>query len=388
MLRRIERLDRAEHLHLLVANRLGVGADRRLHREEADDLQQVVLHDVADRARLLVELAAARDAEALGHRDLHAAHVVAVPDRLEERVAEAEEQQVLHRFLAQVVIDAEDRGLVEDAVQGAVQLARGREVAAERLLEDDPRAARAARLRQPLDDGSGRGSAESRDSEWGAARRRAPASAGRTSPGRSSRPRRSAAATTSFANAAASTPPPCSRHARARPLAELLQAPARARDADHRHVEVAAADHRLERGEDLLVGEVARRAEEDERIGASRFHPTVPSRARSRRETRCRCCRAGCSRGSDFMCRALPPPSTTYSTCERRGRASPPRRAPPRASASCPAARARAGRRSPRSSCRDGTAGARAPSAASTPSTIIAEPSPVPRPRNSMRPPR
>ena len=35
--------------------------------------EQVVLHDVAQRADRLVELAAAPDAEVLGHRDLHAA---------------------------------------------------------------------------------------------------------------------------------------------------------------------------------------------------------------------------------------------------------------------------------------------------------------------------
>ena len=57
------------------------------------------------------------DAEALGHRDLHVLDVVAVPDRLEERVGEAEVEDVLHRLLAEVVVDAEDALLGEDAVQ-------------------------------------------------------------------------------------------------------------------------------------------------------------------------------------------------------------------------------------------------------------------------------
>ena len=85
-----ERADGAEDLHLLVANRLGVGADRRLHRQEAHHLQEVVLDDVADGARLLVELAAPLHTERLGHRDLHALDVVLVPDRLEEGVGEPE----------------------------------------------------------------------------------------------------------------------------------------------------------------------------------------------------------------------------------------------------------------------------------------------------------
>ena len=71
----LERRDGLQHLHLLVADRLAVGAHRRLHREVAQHLEQVVLHDVADRARLVVELAAALDAEVLGHRDLHALDV-------------------------------------------------------------------------------------------------------------------------------------------------------------------------------------------------------------------------------------------------------------------------------------------------------------------------
>src|SRR5262249_25860750 len=54
--------------------------------------------------------------------------------------------------------------------------------------------------------------------------------------------------------------------------AELLELPARLRHADHRHVEVTTADHRLQRGKDLLVGEIARRAEENQRVGARRAH--------------------------------------------------------------------------------------------------------------------
>ena len=109
-----------------------------------DDLQQMVLHDVADRADFLVKLAAAADAEALGHRDLHVVDVVAVPDRLEERIRKAEEEQVLHRLLAEVVIDAIDGLFVETAMQRFVQFDRRGQVAAERLLDDDAGAIGAA----------------------------------------------------------------------------------------------------------------------------------------------------------------------------------------------------------------------------------------------------
>jgi hypothetical protein len=49
---------------------------------------------------------------------------------------------------------------------------------------------------------------------------------------------------------------------------ELLRIPAGLRHADDRHVEVAALDHRLQRGKDPLACEVTRRAEENEGIGS------------------------------------------------------------------------------------------------------------------------
>ena len=103
------------------------------------------------RAGLLVEAAAALHAEGLGHGDLHALHVVPVPDRLEEGVGEAEDEEVLHRLLAQVVVDAEDGWLGEDGVERRVERLRRGEVAAEGLLDDHPRVPGAARAAQVLD---------------------------------------------------------------------------------------------------------------------------------------------------------------------------------------------------------------------------------------------
>ena len=98
---------------------------------------------------LLVELAAPLDADLLGDRDLHVVDVLATPERLEDGVGEAEDQQVLHRLLAEVVVDAEDLRLVEGRGDRVVERARAREVVAEGLLEDDarPGAARALAAR-------------------------------------------------------------------------------------------------------------------------------------------------------------------------------------------------------------------------------------------------
>ena len=98
------------------SSRIGVGlvADRRLHRRDHQQLQQVVLKHVAQHAGRVVVAAAAADVDFLGHGDLHVVDVVAVPDRLEDRVGEPQHQQVLHRFLAEVVVDAIDLLLAED----------------------------------------------------------------------------------------------------------------------------------------------------------------------------------------------------------------------------------------------------------------------------------
>src|SRR5262245_47457784 len=52
----------------------------------------------------------------------------------------------------------------------------------------------------------------------------------------------------------------------ARTVAELLEGPARLGHTDHGHVEVSAFRHRVQRGKNLLVSQVARRAEEDQGV--------------------------------------------------------------------------------------------------------------------------
>src|SRR5258705_4939305 len=111
----------------------------------------MVLDHVADRARLVVERAASVNAEVLGHCDLHAFHEFAIPERLEECIRKAEEDHVVHRPLAEVVIDAKYMPLVERGEQDLVQLARGFEIVSEWLFDDYPRTPRAARPRKLLD---------------------------------------------------------------------------------------------------------------------------------------------------------------------------------------------------------------------------------------------
>ena len=105
-------------------------------------------HHVAIRAGLLVEAGALAQAQRFRHVDLHVVDEVAVPDRLEQPVGEAEREDVLRRLLAQEMIDAEDLVLVEDLVQLGVQRHRACQIGAERLFHDDPGALDEAGLRR------------------------------------------------------------------------------------------------------------------------------------------------------------------------------------------------------------------------------------------------
>ena len=61
-----------------------------------------------------------------------------VPDGLENLVGEPERHDVLDGFLAQVVVDAEDRLRAERASDDLVEVSRAFQVMAEGLLDDDP----------------------------------------------------------------------------------------------------------------------------------------------------------------------------------------------------------------------------------------------------------
>ena len=152
VVRRVCLQHRAEQRDLRILDRRGVAAGRRLHRRGGHHLHQVVDDDVAQRADGIVEVAAVLDAEVLGHRDLDARDVLAVPDRLEDPVCEPEVEDLLEAHLPEVVVDAEDLRLLDVLVELLGELARGLAVVAEGLLDDDPGVLRQAGLGEALDD--------------------------------------------------------------------------------------------------------------------------------------------------------------------------------------------------------------------------------------------
>jgi hypothetical protein len=134
-----ERSHGSEYLRLAVADVLRGERVGRLHRHESEHLEQVVLDHVAQRAGLLVVPGPLLDAGGFGDRDLDVVDRLAAPGPLDHRVREAEDEDVLHRLLAEVMVDPEHVRLVEDLARDAVELARAGEIVPDRLLDHDPR---------------------------------------------------------------------------------------------------------------------------------------------------------------------------------------------------------------------------------------------------------
>ncbi len=116
---------------------LGFERGGRLHGHKREQLHHVVLHHVAEGARLVVVAAPTFDAQRFGHCDLHVVDVFLVPERFENLVGKPQGKDVLDGLLAEVVVDAEDMLFVEDIGQHVVQFLRGGQAAAEGLFHDD-----------------------------------------------------------------------------------------------------------------------------------------------------------------------------------------------------------------------------------------------------------
>ncbi len=99
----------------------------------------MVLDHVAHGAGFFVVIAASLDAERLRDGDLHVIDVRAVPQRLQQDVGEAQRHEILHGFLAEVVIDAENISFEEYRADHIVDGRGALAVFADRLLDDDAR---------------------------------------------------------------------------------------------------------------------------------------------------------------------------------------------------------------------------------------------------------
>ena len=102
---RRHRTKRLEHFELLVADDVRIERVGRLHADEREQLQQMVLHHVAQRARRLVVSRPGADAFFFRHGNLHVVDLLLVEQRLEDAVREAQDQDVLNGLFSEVVID-------------------------------------------------------------------------------------------------------------------------------------------------------------------------------------------------------------------------------------------------------------------------------------------
>ena len=95
----------------------------------------MVLDHVAQLAGLVEVAPAAFDSDLFGDGDLHMGDGILVPLGFEQAVGETQGDQVLHRFLAQVVVDAVDPALWEEPSHSIIDPARRLQVVANGLLQ-------------------------------------------------------------------------------------------------------------------------------------------------------------------------------------------------------------------------------------------------------------
>ncbi len=130
---------RLQHLDLFIADGVSREVDWRFHRDQAEKLHHVILNHVAQGSGgVVVGTAASGHADLLSDRDLHRADMPAVPDRLEDAVAEPQGENVLNRLLTEIVIDSIDLVFAQDGRDLSIQGAGACEIVAEGLFDDHP----------------------------------------------------------------------------------------------------------------------------------------------------------------------------------------------------------------------------------------------------------
>ncbi len=134
----------AQHFHLGIAHHVGIERVGRFHRDEAEQLQEVILNHVPQGAGLFIIAGPGPDAFRFADGNLDMVDIFVVPDRLEDAVGEPDDHEVLDGLFAQIVVDAENLRFVEDLAGDFVDLLRRSEVSTDGLFNDDPGVGRRA----------------------------------------------------------------------------------------------------------------------------------------------------------------------------------------------------------------------------------------------------
>src|SRR5262245_9642252 len=112
---------------------------RGFHRHQSKQLEHVFLHHVTQGACFIVEAAASLEAHGFGDSDLNMFDTSRVPQLLEQPVAKAKRQQILYRFLAEIVVYSERPLLGESSEHSVIDAVKGREGLTKRLLKPNAR---------------------------------------------------------------------------------------------------------------------------------------------------------------------------------------------------------------------------------------------------------
>jgi hypothetical protein len=97
----------------------------------------MIRNHVAQSARRIIITTARFDADLFSDRNLHVIDIISVPDRLENAVAKAENQNILHGFLAEIMIDAENLIFLKDRAQFFIQSFSRFQIAPERFFKNE-----------------------------------------------------------------------------------------------------------------------------------------------------------------------------------------------------------------------------------------------------------
>ena len=101
------------NFELFIAHGVRIKFCRWFHRNEAQQLHQMVLRHVAHSARFVIIAPAPTDTDGFCHGYLDMVDILTVPKWLEQHVAKAHSHKVLDRFFAQIVIDPVNLRFIE-----------------------------------------------------------------------------------------------------------------------------------------------------------------------------------------------------------------------------------------------------------------------------------
>src|SRR6266851_9905626 len=95
----------------------------------------MVLHHIAQRARLFIITAALTHTEDFADRDLDVVNQIPIPKPFKYRIGEAEHQDVLHRLFAEVMVDAKNLFRMRVTRQLRIELAGRLQIVTKGLLD-------------------------------------------------------------------------------------------------------------------------------------------------------------------------------------------------------------------------------------------------------------